>query len=99
MVRIRGIGRIWGEARIYSIVDGAVTVCHELETHSGEIGRIHGHRWWPLERKEGKGLETEESHTSISNDTKYRTVLKWEYVKIINILLPSSPPCLTEFIQ
>lgn len=54
MVRIRGTGRIWGEARIYSVVDGAVAVCHELETYSGEIGGIHGHRWWPLERKEGE---------------------------------------------
>lgn len=51
------------------------------------------------EQEGEQGLETEESHTSISNDTKYRTVLKWEYVKIINILLPSPPPCLTAFTQ
>jgi len=44
MVRIRGTGV---EARIYGIVDGAVTVAHELETHGREIGWIHGHGWWP----------------------------------------------------
>jgi hypothetical protein len=44
MVGIRGTGV---EVGIYSIMDGAVAVAHELETYGGEIGWIHGHGWWP----------------------------------------------------